>query len=88
MERRLTATLPTEVVGCSRLMVVAGVILATSSRAFAYHETLGGGAEIRHSVSIGAFLPIIVGVGLVMVGVGIWDRKKRKTKSKRRKRRN
>ena len=88
MERRLTATLATDVVGCSRLMVIAGVILATSSRAFAYHETLGGGAEIGRSVSIGAFLPIIVGVVLVMVGVWIWDRKKRKTKSKRRKRRN
>ena len=88
MERRLTATLPTEVVGCRRLMVVAGMILATSSQASAYHETLGGGAEIGPRISIGAFLPIFVGLGLVMVGVGIWDWKKRKTKSKRRRRKN
>ncbi len=88
MERRLTATLATDVVGCSRLMVIAGVILATSSQAFAYHDTVGGGAKIGGSVSIGAVLPIIVGVVLVMVGVWIWDRKKRKTKPKRRKRRN
>ena len=87
MERRLAATLATDVVSCSRLMVNAGAILATSSRAFAYHDTVGGGATIGGSVSISAFLPIIVGVVLVMVGVGIWDRKKRKTKSKRRKRR-
>ncbi len=88
VQRRLAAILAADVVGCSRLMVYVGVILATSSRAFAYHDTVGGGAEIGGSVSIGAVLPIIVGVVLVMVGVWIWDRKKRKTKSKRRKRRN
>ena len=81
-------TLATDVVGCSRLMVNAGVILVTSSPAFALHDTVGGGAAIGSSASIGAVLPIVVGVVVVMVGVGIWGRKKRKTKSKRRKRRN
>ena len=80
--------LATDVVGCSRLMVNAGVILVTSSPAFAHHDTVGGGAAIGDSASIGAVLPIVVGVVAVMVGVGIWGRKKRKTKSKRRKRRN
>ncbi len=88
VERRLTTTLANDVVGCSRLMVKAGVILVTSSPAFAYHDTVGGGAAIGGSASIGVVLPIVVGVVLVMVGVGIWGRKKRKTKSKRRKRRN
>ena len=86
MERELTTTLGTDVVGCSRLMVNAGVILVTSSPAFAYHDTVGGGAAIGGSASIGAVLPIVVSVVLVMVGVGIWGRKKRKTKSTRRKR--
>ena len=88
VERRLTTTLATDVVGCSRLMVNAGVILVTSSPAFAHHDTVGGGAAIGGSTSIGTVLPIVVGVVVVMVGVGIWGRKKRKTKSKRRKRRN
>ena len=35
--------LATDVVGCSRLMVNAGVILVTSSPAFAHHDTVGGG---------------------------------------------
>ena len=87
-ERRLTTTLAADVVGCNRLMVNAGVILVTSSPAFAYHDTVGGGAAIGSSSSIGAVLPIVVGVVVVMVGIGIWGRKKRKTKSKRRKRRN
>ena len=82
VERRLTTTLATDVVGCSRLMVTAGVILVISSPAFAHHDTVGGGA------SIGAVLPIVVGAVLLVVGVGIWGRKKRKKKSKRRKRRN
>ena len=88
VERRLTTTLATDVVGCSRLMVNAGIILVTSSPAFAHHDTVGGGAAIVGSTSIGAVLPIVVGVVVVMVGIGIWGRKKRKTKSKRRKRRN
>ncbi len=86
VERRLTTTLATDVVGCSRLMVNAGVILVTSSPAFAHHDTVGGGAAIGGSASIGAVLPFVVGVVLLMVGFGIWGRKKRK--SKRRKRRN
>ena len=68
-------------------MVSPGVILVAASPAFAYHDTLGGGAATGGSASIGAFLPIVVGVVVVMVGVGMWGRKKRKTKSKRRKRR-
>ncbi len=87
VERRLTTNLATNIVGCSRLMVNAGVILATSSPALAYHGTVGGSAETGGSVSIEAVLPIVFGVVLVMVGFGIWDWKKRKTKSKRKKRR-
>ncbi len=87
VERRRTTTLATDVVGCSRLMVNAGVILVTSSPAFAHHDTDGGSASVG-SASTGAVLPIVVGVVIVMVGVAIWGRKKRKTKSKRRKRRN
>ena len=68
-------------------MVNTGVILVTAAPAFAYHDTLGGGAATGGSASIGAFLPIVVGVVVVMVGAGMWGRKKRKTKSKRRKRR-
>ncbi len=68
-------------------MVNTGVILVTASPAFAYHDTLGGGAATGGGASIGAFLPIVVGVVVVMVGVGMWGRKKRKTKSKRGKRR-
>ena len=88
VERRLTTILAADVVGCNRLMVNAGVILVTSSPAFAYHDTVGGDAAVGGSASMGAFLPFVVGVVVVMVGVGIWGRKKRKTKSKRRKRRN
>ncbi len=88
VQRRLAVILAADVVGYSRLMVNAGVILVTSSPAFAYHDTVGGGAAIGGSASIGAVLPIVGGVVLLMVGVGIWGRKKRKTKSKRRKRRN
>ena len=88
VERRLTTTPATDVVGCSRLMVNAGVILVASSPAFAHHDTVGGGAAIGGGGSIGAILPIVVGAVLLVVGVGIWGRKKRKTKSKRRKRRN
>ncbi len=69
-------------------MVNAGVILVTFSPAFAYHDTVGGGAAIGGSALIGVFLPIVVGVVVVMVGVAMWGRKKRKTKSKRRKRTN
>ncbi len=88
VQRRLAVILAADVVGYSQLMVNAGVILVTSSPAFAYHDTVGGGAAIGGNASIGAVLPIVVGVVLLMVGVGIWGRKKRKTKSKRRKRRN
>ncbi len=88
MERRLTTTLLTDVVGCSQLMGNAGVVLVTSSPAFAYHDTVGGGTAFGGSALIGAILPIVVGVVLVMVWAGIWGRKKRKTKSTRRKRRN
>ena len=88
MERRLTTTLHTDVVGCSQLMGNAGVVLVTSSPAFAYHDTVGGGTALGGSALIGAILPIVVGVVLLMVWVGIWGRKKRKTKSTRRKRRN
>ena len=88
MERRLAAILAADVVGCSRLMVNAGVILVTSSPAFAHHDTIGGGGAIGGGASIGAVLAIVVGAVLLVVGVGIWGRKKRKTKSKRRKRRN
>ncbi len=77
-----------DVVGCNRLMVNVGVLLVTSSPAFAYHDTVGCGAASGGSASMGSFLPIVVGVFVVMVGVGIWGRKKRKTKSKRRKRTN
>ena len=86
MERRLTTTLLTDVVGCRQLMVNAGVVLVTSSPAFARHDTVGVGTAFGGSALIGAILPIVVGVVLVMVGVGIWGRKKRKTKSTRRKR--
>ncbi len=86
VQRRLAAILAADVAGYSRLMVNAGVILVTSSPAFAYHDTVGGGAAIGGSSLIGAVLPIVVVVALVMVGVAIWGRKKRKTKSKRRKR--
>ena len=55
VERRLTTILAADVVGCSRLMVNAGVILVTSSPAFAYHDTVGGGAAIGSSASIGTF---------------------------------
>ena len=79
---------PTDVVACGRLMVNTGVILVTSSPAFAHHDTVGGGTAIGGGSLIGTVLPIVVVVVLVMVGVAIWGRKKRKTKSKRRKRRN
>ncbi len=88
VERRLTTILAADVAGCSRLMVNAGVILVTSSPAFAHHDTVGGGAAIGGSASIGAVIPSVVGVVLLLVGVGIWGRTKRKTQSKRRKRRN
>jgi len=88
VERSLTTTLATNVVGCSWLMINVGAILVTSSPAFAHHDTVGGGAAMGGNASIGAILPIVVGVVIVMIGVGFWGRKKRKTKSKRRKRRN
>ncbi len=72
MERRPTTTVLTDVVGCSQLMVNAGVVLVTSSPAFAHHNTVGDGTAFGGSALIGAILPIIVGVVLVMVGVGIW----------------
>ena len=78
----------TDVVACGRLMVNAGVILVTSSPAFAHHDTFGGDASIGGSSLIGVLLPIVVAVVLFMVGVAIWGRKKRNKKSKRRKRRN
>ncbi len=65
----------------------AALVAMLASPAFAYHDTLGGGASIAGGALIGVILPIVVVVVLVMVGVGIWGRKKRKTKSKRRKRR-
>ncbi len=68
-------------------ITAAALVAMLASPAFAYHDTLGGGASIAGGASIGLVLPIVVVVVLVMVGVGIWDRKKRKTKSKRRKRR-
>ncbi len=77
----------TDVVACGRLMVNAGVILVTSSPAFAHHDTFGGDATIGGSSLLGTLLPIVVVVVLLMFGVSIWGRKKRKTKSKRRKRR-
>ncbi len=69
--------------------LIPGVALVAllASPAFAYHDTLGGGASITGGASIGVILPIVVVVVLLMVGVGIWGRKKRKTKPKRRKRR-
>ncbi len=69
------------------LAPTAALVALLAFSAFAYHDTLGGGASIAGGTSIGVILPIVVVVVLVMVGVGIWDRKKRKTKSKRRKRR-
>jgi len=86
VERRPTTTLLTDVVGCSQLMVNAGVVLVTSSPAFAYHNTVGGGTAFGGSALIDAIWPIVVGVVLLMVWMGIWGRKKRKTKSPRRKR--
>ena len=65
----------------------AALVALLASPAFAYHDTLGGGASIAGGALIGVILPIVVVVVLLMVGVGIWGRKKRKTKSKRRKRR-
>ena len=79
--------LPTAVALIVALAPAAAVVALLASPAFAYHDTLGGGASIPGGASIGVILPIVVVVVLVMVGVGIWDRKKRKTKSKRRKRR-
>ncbi len=67
--------------------ITAALVALLASPAFAYHDTLGGGASIAGGALIGVILPIVVIVVLLMVGVGIWDRKKRKTKSKRRKRR-
>ncbi len=77
----------TDVVACGRLMINAGVILVTSSPAFAHHDTFVGDAAIGGSSLLGTLLPIVVVVALLMVGVAMWGRKKRKTKSKRRKRR-
>ncbi len=67
--------------------ITAALVAMLASPAFAYHDTLGGGASIAGGASIDVILPIVVVVVLLMVGVGIWGRKKRKTKSKRRKRR-
>ncbi len=69
------------------LAPTATLVALLASPAFAYHDTLGGGASIAAGASIGVILPIVVVVVLLMVGVGIWGRKKRKTRSKRRKRR-
>ncbi len=65
----------------------AALVALLASPAFAYHDTLGGGASIAGGAMIGVILPIVVVVVLLMVGVGMWGRKKRKTKSRRRKRR-
>ena len=65
----------------------AALVAMLASPAFAYHDTLGGGASIMGGASIDVILPIVVVVALVIVGVGIWGRKKRKKKSRRRKRR-
>ncbi len=67
--------------------ITAALVAMLAFPAFAYHDTLGGGASIPGGASIGVILPIVVAVVLLIVGVGIWGRKKRKTKSKRRKRR-
>ncbi len=69
------------------LASTAAPVALLASPAFAYHDTLGGGAAIAGGASIGVILPIVVVVVLLMVGVGIWGRKTRKTKSKRRKHR-
>ncbi len=69
------------------LALAAGLGALPASPAFAYHDTLGGGASIAGGASIGVIVPIVVVVVVLMVGVGMWGRKKRKTKSKRRKRR-
>ena len=69
------------------LAPAAALVALLASPAFAYHDTLGGGASIAGGALIGVILPIVVVVVLLMVGVGMWGRKKRKTKSKRRKRR-
>jgi uncharacterized membrane protein len=69
------------------LAPTAALVALLASPAFAYHDTLGGGASITGGASIGVILPIVVVVVFLIVGVGIWGRKKRKTKSRRRKRR-
>ncbi len=69
------------------LIPAAALVALPASPAFAYHDTLGGGAPIGGGASIGVILPIVVVVVLLMVGVGIWGRKKGKTMSRRRKRR-
>jgi uncharacterized membrane protein len=69
------------------LAPTAALVAFLASPAFAYHDTLGGGASITGGASIGVILPIVVVVVFLIVGVGIWGRKKRKTKSRRRKRR-
>ena len=87
VEHRRIATLATDIAGRGRLMVEAGIILAVSSPALAYHDTVGGGTATGSGASFEAFLPIVVVVVLVMVGIGFWGRKKGKTKSRRRRRR-
>ncbi len=87
VERRLTTTLATGIAGRGLLAVNAGVILVTSSPAFAHHDTAGGGAATGGGAYFDALLPIVVAVVLVMAGLGFWGRKKRKTKPKRVKRR-
>ena len=81
MRRRLPIAL------IAALAPTAASVALLASPAFAYHDTLGGGASIAGGALIGVILPIVVVVVLLVVGVGMWGRKKGKTKSKRRKRR-
>ncbi len=69
------------------LAPAAALVALPASPAFAFHDTIGGGASITGGASIGVILPIVVVVVLLIVGVGLWGRKKGKTKSRRRKRR-
>jgi len=86
IKRRLSASGGAGVVGYCQLTVCTGVILASTSQTFAYHDSGEDGAEMG-GVSIGGILPIVVGAVVVMIGLGLWGRKKPRTESGRRKRR-
>ena len=81
MRRRLPIAL------IATLAPTAASVALLASPAFAYHDTLGGGASTTDGALIGVILPIVVVAVLLVVGVGMWGRNKGKTKSKRRKRR-